>query len=53
MQAHWEHFSHEADIGIRGVGPTLATAFEQAAIAMTAVITDPANDIDKFEWDFP
>jgi len=41
MQAHWEHFSHEADIGIRGNGPTLATAFEQAAIAMTAVITDP------------
>ena len=39
----WEHFEHEADIGVRGCGPTAADAFEQAAIAMTAVITDPAN----------
>ena len=53
MQAHWEHFSHEADIGIRGVGPTLATAFEQAAIAMTAVITDPdtVRALDHLEID--
>ncbi len=40
---HWEHFEHEADIGIRGIAPTLEQAFEQAAIAMTAVITDPAK----------
>ena len=40
--AHWEHFEHEADIGIRGVGGTLAEAFEQAALALTAVVTDPA-----------
>lgn len=39
--AHWEHFSHDADIGIRGFGPTPASAFEQAALAMTAVVTDP------------
>ena len=39
--AYWEHFPHQADIGVRGVGPTLATAFEQAALAMTAVTTDP------------
>ena len=39
----WEHFEHEADIGIRGVAPTLAQAFEQAALAMTAVICDPAR----------
>jgi SHS2 domain-containing protein len=38
---HWEHFEHDADIGIRGIAPTIAQAFEQAAIAMTAVITDP------------
>jgi SHS2 domain-containing protein len=38
----WEHFEHEADIGVRGVGPDLASAFAQAALAMTAVITDPA-----------
>lgn len=39
----WEHFPHEADIGVRGVGATLAEAFEQAALAMTAAITDPAR----------
>jgi tRNA nucleotidyltransferase (CCA-adding enzyme) len=39
----WEHFEHEADIGIRGIGPTIETAFEQAALAMTAVITEPKN----------
>ena len=40
--AYWEHFEHKADIGVRGFGNTLAEAFEQAAIAMTAVVTDPA-----------
>jgi SHS2 domain-containing protein len=39
---HWEHFPHGADIGVRGFGPTPARAFEQAALAMTAVVTDPA-----------
>lgn len=39
----WEHFHHEADIGVRGVGRTLAEAFEQTALAMTAVITEPAR----------
>ncbi len=39
----WEHFSHEADIGLVGTGPTKAEAFRQAAIALTAVVTDPAN----------
>jgi tRNA nucleotidyltransferase (CCA-adding enzyme) len=38
---HWEHFSHEADIGVRGIGVSKEEAFEQAAIALTAVITDP------------
>jgi tRNA nucleotidyltransferase (CCA-adding enzyme) len=37
---HWEHFEHEADIGIRGIAATLEQAFEQAAVAMTAVVTD-------------
>lgn len=41
-ETYWEHFPHQADIGVRGVGPTLAAAFEQAALAMTAVATDPA-----------
>lgn len=37
--ARWEHFRHGADIGVRGWGTTLAAALEQAAMAMTAVIT--------------
>lgn len=41
--ATWEHFPHEADVGLRGRGPTLAAAFEQVAVAMTAVVTDPAG----------
>ena len=41
IKPYWEHFDHGADIGIRGIAPTLEQAFEQAAIAMTAVITNP------------
>lgn len=40
--AGWEHFHHQADIGVRGIGATPAEAFTQAAVALTAVITDPA-----------
>lgn len=39
----WEHFPHGADVGVRGLGTTKAEAFEQAALALTAVITDPAG----------
>ena len=39
-QQTWEHFAHQADIGIRGTGATLSAALEQAACALTAVITD-------------
>lgn len=39
--AHWELYSHPSDIGIRGFGPTREEAFAQAALALTAVITDP------------
>lgn len=38
---NWEHFAHDADIGIRGIGASPAAAFEQAAMALTAVILDP------------
>ena len=41
MHTHWEHYEHGADIGVRGLGATKAQAFEQAALALTAVITDP------------
>jgi SHS2 domain-containing protein len=40
MSARWEHFPHEADMGVRGFGSTKPEAFEQAALAMTAVIAD-------------
>jgi tRNA nucleotidyltransferase (CCA-adding enzyme) len=36
----WAHFPHDADIGVVGVGPTKAEAFRQAALALTAVVTD-------------
>jgi len=42
MEGRWEHFEHGADIGVRGIGRTRAGAFEQAALALTGVITDPA-----------
>lgn len=35
----WELFPHEADVGVRGFGATTAQAFEQAALALTAVVT--------------
>jgi SHS2 domain-containing protein len=38
----WELFPHDADIGVRGRGATLAEAFANAARAMTAAIVDPA-----------
>ncbi len=41
--SRWEHFPHEADIGVRGAGPSPAVAFEQAALALTAVVTDPGG----------
>lgn len=36
----WEHFHHEADIGVRGYGRTVEEAFENAALALTSVMTD-------------
>ena len=39
--ARWEHYAHGADIGVRGIGPSRACAFEQAGLALTAVISDP------------
>ena len=40
-EPQWEHFNHEADIGIRGYGATLDEAFAAAGLALTAVITEP------------
>jgi SHS2 domain-containing protein len=37
----FELFAHGADVGIRGWGADLATAFAQAAVALSAAVTDP------------
>lgn len=39
--ARWEHYPHDADVGIRGYGSSRAAAFEQAALALTAIVIDP------------
>lgn len=38
----WEHYAHGADIGVRGCAASKAQAFVQAALALTAVITEPS-----------
>jgi len=43
----WEHFEHGADVGVRGFGTSKAEAFEQAALALTAVVTDPAEVLPR------
>lgn len=43
----WEHFHHIADIGVRGLGRTLEEAFAEGAMALAAVIYDPAAVRDK------
>lgn len=47
----WEHFAHDADIGVRGLGPTPEAAFEQGALALMQVITEvdevrPAQQVE-------
>jgi SHS2 domain-containing protein len=36
----WEHFPHGADIGVRGIGSSLAEALAQAALAMTSAVVE-------------
>jgi SHS2 domain-containing protein len=40
VATRWEHFTHDADVGVRGIGDTPEQAFEQAALALTAIVTD-------------
>ncbi len=39
----WEHFEHEADIGLRAVAPTREALFEFMGEALTAILTDPTK----------
>jgi SHS2 domain-containing protein len=41
--AAFETFEHDADIGVRGRGATLAEAFANTGLALTSVATDPAR----------
>ena len=43
LQARQERYAHGADIGVRGMGASLEEAFEQAAVALAGVITDPSR----------
>jgi len=45
----WEHYPHQADMGIRGVAGTKEQAFNMAAAALTAIITE----LDKVEQAVP
>ncbi len=35
----WSHYPHDADVGVRGYGSSVAEAFENAARAMIAQVT--------------
>ena len=39
----WEHFEHDADIGLRATASSREGLFEALAEALTALITDPEN----------
>ncbi len=41
MRKDWEHYSHTADMGIRGFGESIEEAFVNAAVALVAVNVDP------------
>ena len=41
MRKDWEHYSHTADMGIRGFGESIEQAFANAAVALVAVNVEP------------
>ena len=43
----WQTFPHEADVGVRGCGATLAEAFAGAATALTSVVCAPAEVVAR------
>lgn len=49
--SRWEHFPHEADMGVRGIGRNRDEAFAQAALAMSAIMTDVAKIHDRIKVD--
>jgi tRNA nucleotidyltransferase (CCA-adding enzyme) len=47
ISAGAEHFSHGADVGVRGIGLTKAQAFEQAALALSEIVADVERIIPR------
>lgn len=43
MARSWEHFEHEADVGLRAFGASLPEVLGGLGMALTAVVTDPAR----------
>ncbi|MDH3374537.1 MAG: archease [Gammaproteobacteria bacterium] len=43
QQRNWEHFEHEADMGLRADAETREGLFEAMGEALTAIITEPAG----------
>lgn len=41
--SRWDHFEHEADIGVRAIAPSREKLFELLAEALTAIITEPSS----------
>lgn len=38
MIPHWEHFRHEADIGVRGLGPTRAAGLARKVARLEPLV---------------
>jgi len=47
VRAGWQHWEHDADIGIRACGATRESLFEQFGAGLTAIITDPVRVQDE------
>ncbi len=47
LEAVAEHFPHGADVGVRGIAHTKAQAFEQAALALTEIVTEVGSIVPE------
>src|SRR3989304_10334207 len=48
----YEHFEHQADAGVRGIGKSLQESFQECARALYALLTDlsKVKPVKKFEF---
>jgi len=47
----WQHFDHDADVGVRGIGTSRTEAFEQAALALTSIVTQVESVEPRYQID--